>query len=1104
MAKQPRKRAKEIFLSALEETPERRQAFLEEACGEDAQLLERVQRLLRADAQAADDLLFAQGLEGAPELQLPDLADDGNKTVQAAIEALEGESPNAPASDGPGSAPGSVHIKGFQATEHLAPGPKSNYRILGEIARGGMGVILRGRDNDLGREVAVKVLHEDLHKRPAVVERFVEEAQIGGQLQHPGIVPVYEIGLMADRRPYFTMKFVRGRTLKELLAERTKLTEDRARFLSIFESVCQTMAYAHTRRVIHRDIKPGNIMVGRFGEVQVVDWGLAKVIGSPGESRHQDLSLQSRIETVRSREGTTSAQSVAGAVMGTPAYMSPEQARGEVESLDERTDVFSLGAVLFEVLTGETPYGDGREGTLVRAARAELDPAYRKLETCGADAELVRLAQRCLRKDPADRPRSAKQVAEAIHLYLAAVDERLQKAEVAAAYEHARASGARKILAVTLAAAGLVAVALVASVFQWRRAGAAAVEAQLAQRSESAAKSALELKNQELARTNERLLSSNDDLEEAVQLADEEARKALAVSRFLTDVLTSSNPLQGGRFDLTVRDAVDGAVVRLDQGALEGQADVESRVRKAVGEAYAAVGAYGIGREQIELSRKLALEEGGETYESLELLAQIGGALRVEGALDRSEEVLFEVLDKLGALPEDTRRLEALVVSGLAAVERDRARFEEALAHSERAVQLAREFENPALLSDLLNDQSLALEQLGRLEEAIVLLEEAYALNLEERGPEHYGTALSQSNLAGYYAAVGQLDRAEQMYGEALAVLRRTSGGHPNVARCLDALGRLYREQGRLQDAWAAMQESLAIRLEVAEPGDVMVGYGLNNLALIETDFGLLDDAAAHLAQALPIFLEARGEGHPTVEKMRSNLAAVRRLQGNARDSIDHLRQLLSRSEQDDDADELSQASLRQNLATVLAENGELDEAEELLQKTLAVRSRLLGEDTRESATTLHELANVLRLRGELDEAEQLAERVLDLRLELLGPENMEVALTRNLLGLIERDRGELEAALEHVSEAVRLAGGDLGADHWRVAILRSNQATLQASLGRFEEAEPEQLEAQRVLSDVLGERHPHTRRAMRRLVELYEAWDSRPGDPRRRPRSDD
>ena len=202
--------------------------------------------------------------------------------------------------------------------------------ISGEIGRGGMGVVLRGRDPDLGRDLAVKVLRDDLRDSPEMVRRFVEEAQIAGQLQHPGIVPIHELGTFADDRPYFTMKLVKGRTLSQLLAEGRASEADRARVLGIFEQVCQTVAYAHSHGVIHRDLKPSNVMVGAFGEVQVMDWGLAKVLPRrPRPTRAAGRAETPVPETViaTARSLSDSDLSSAGSVLGTPSYMAPEQAR---------------------------------------------------------------------------------------------------------------------------------------------------------------------------------------------------------------------------------------------------------------------------------------------------------------------------------------------------------------------------------------------------------------------------------------------------------------------------------------------------------------------------------------------------------------------------------------------------------------------------------------------------------------------------------------------------------------------------------------------------------------------------------------------------------
>ena len=321
------------------------------------------------------------------------------------------------------------------ATE-AASDATGRYQIVGEIARGGVGVIYKGRDIDLGRDVAIKVLRDEFKGDASVSERFMEEAQIGGQLQHPGIVPVYELGLDDQERPYFAMKLVKGQTLAARLKEGAR---DPRRLLGVFEKVCETMAYAHARGVVHRDLKPANIMVGAFGEVQIVDWGFAKVLREGGVADERARPDVSVIATVRS-EGEGS-ESIAGSVMGTPAYMPPEQALGQVEALDERSDVFALGAILFEILTGRQLYErNANDNLLVLAAQCQLDDRFALLK--GHDLEP--LVRRCLAGKHSDRPENAADVERAIAEHLASVEERAQAARVAAAEAQVRANAERK------------------------------------------------------------------------------------------------------------------------------------------------------------------------------------------------------------------------------------------------------------------------------------------------------------------------------------------------------------------------------------------------------------------------------------------------------------------------------------------------------------------------------------------------------------------------------------------------------------------------------------------------------------------------------------
>jgi serine/threonine-protein kinase len=370
------------------------------------------------------------------------------------------------------------------------------YQLFGEIARGGMGAVLKGRDPDLGRDLAVKVLLEGHRDKPDLLRRFVEEAQIGGQLQHPGIVPVYELGTFADSRPYFTMKLVKGRTLAQLLKERPSPREELPRFLGIFEQVCQTVAYAHARGVIHRDLKPTNIMVGSFGEVQLMDWGLAKVLKEGGIAdeppvTNEPVPAVSVIQTVRSGSGVDI--SVAGSALGTPAYMAPEQAGGDIEHVDRRADVFGLGSILCEILTGQPAYtGRTQPEVMRKAMRGDTGDALVRLDGCGADGELICLARECLAAEAEDRPRDAGVVAGRVAAYRAGVQERLHVAELARARADARAEEERKRrrLALALAAAVvcLIAVGGTGAAVYWQ------------QRRDAAARLALVLREAHLLR----------------------------------------------------------------------------------------------------------------------------------------------------------------------------------------------------------------------------------------------------------------------------------------------------------------------------------------------------------------------------------------------------------------------------------------------------------------------------------------------------------------------------------------------------------------------------------------------------------------------------
>jgi serine/threonine-protein kinase len=323
------------------------------------------------------------------------------------------------------------------------PAQAGRYHLFEEIGRGGMGEVRKCYDPLVDRDQAIKLLREQLLDQPELVRRFLEEGRINGRLQHPGIVPVYDLGELPDRRPFFTMKLVEGRTLAALLKERTAPGQDLPRFLTIFEQICQTVAYTHSHQVIHRDLKPANVMVGAFGEVQVMDWGLAKVLD---RHRGNGAAASAPVGAGGSSPEDTPADlpTQEGQWMGTAPYVPPEQARGEVGRVDQRSDVFGLGAILCEILTGQPPFtGKNQNEVFAKARACDHAEALARLDGCGADAELVRLAKACLAHQPEDRPGDAGVVAQEVAAYLAGVQERLRATELERAAAEARAQEAQ-------------------------------------------------------------------------------------------------------------------------------------------------------------------------------------------------------------------------------------------------------------------------------------------------------------------------------------------------------------------------------------------------------------------------------------------------------------------------------------------------------------------------------------------------------------------------------------------------------------------------------------------------------------------------------------
>ncbi len=292
------------------------------------------------------------------------------------------------------------------------------YTITRLHATGGIGRVWLARDGALGRDVALKELRPD-RTQAAISARFLKEARITGQLEHPGIVPVYELGHRpADNQPFYTMRFVRGRTLREAIKayhqkreEKTLGPLDFRDLLTAFLGICNAIGYAHSRGVIHRDLKPANVVLGDYGEVMVLDWGLAKVVADGPDADSTEPPLREQPEA---GENPT----LQGQVLGTPAYMAPEQADGRLDQIDNRTDIYGLGAILYEILTGRPPFdGQSTEDVLNHVRHLAPDRPRALLRETPLPLEAVCL--KCLHKRPADRYATTKELAADIQRFLA-------------------------------------------------------------------------------------------------------------------------------------------------------------------------------------------------------------------------------------------------------------------------------------------------------------------------------------------------------------------------------------------------------------------------------------------------------------------------------------------------------------------------------------------------------------------------------------------------------------------------------------------------------------------------------------------------------------
>jgi tetratricopeptide (TPR) repeat protein len=824
------------------------------------------------------------------------------------------------------------------------PAQVGRCQLLGELGHGGMGAVYRGRDTDLHRDVAVKVLLERHRDRPELAKRFVEEARIAGQLQHPGVTPVYELGAFPDRRPFFTMKLVQGQTLAALLAARKEPAEELTRFVGVFAQVCQAVAYAHARGVIHRDLKPANVMVGAFGEVQVMDWGLAKV-------KHQQQAPETvgTAGTLIHTGRPAGADTEAGRVLGTPAYMAPEQARGEVDTLDERCDVFGLGAILCVILTGQPAYtgSSGRE-VYDKARTAETAEALSRLEASGADAELLTLAKRCLAAAPADRPRNAGEVAAAVTAYQESVAERLRQAELARAAEAARAEEAKataaaerraRQLTVRLSAAVVFTLLLGVAGTTWGMMRAnEAWSSEAEQKAEAVRAAAAEKK------AKEREVEQRRQAETARDNEARERRYAESIAHFVTYdflALTSvEGQVQFGGQTLTrnatLRELLDRAAAKLNA-----RKDLALRTQAGlcwiIGVSYASLGdatrAISFLERGVKLHRQASGTEAEATLNAQDMLVMAySDAGQYDQAVTLHEETLKLMKAHLG--PDHLSTLNSMC--NLAVVYRTAGRLDQSVPFAQETLELikARLGPNHPFTLRSMGNLAQAYRVAGKLDQAVPLAEKTFDLMKDRLGRDHPYTLTIMFTLAQAYWDDRRWDHALELAEEVFELENvRLGPDHPQTLNSLNTLAIMYLDVGKIDRAVRLAEKARTLMKDKLGPDHPLTLIGMNTLAQAYTKTGKPDRALPLLEEMLIFREKKHGPNHPDTLECLNNLAVMYSSAKQFDKSIPMFEKLWKRSEKINGRDHRQTLFFMANLGGSYRDAGRLEEAIRLLEE---------------------------------------------------------------------------------------------------------------------------------------------------------------------------
>ena len=1030
------RRIEQLYHAALELETGTRAAFLEQACGGDEPLRREVASLLK-QTEGGESFLEAPAMDVAARA----LAMNRDAETQ----------------------PGAVRSGGALTSP---PSVIGRYRIIRLLGEGGMGAVYEAEQEQPRRVVALKVIRPGFCT-PEALWRFEHEAQALGRLQHPGIAQIYEAGT-ADTgfgpQPYFAMELIRGESLMAHVETHRLDTRQR---LALMARICDAVQHAHQRGLIHRDLKPGNILVDDTGQPKILDFGVARMAGTEAEATRQTS---------------------AGQIVGTLSYMSPEQVLADPLELDTRSDVYSLGVILYELLSGRLPYNIN-QGKLHEALRTirEDDPAALSSVSRIFRGDIETIAGKALEKDKARRYASAADLSADIQRFLG--DEPITARPPSAGYQIKKFARRHRALVGGMAAVFVVLVAgIVASTSQAIRADRAG-RAAIAQRDRATAA--------EKIATSER----NRAVEEKKR-ADQEAATANAISSFLQDDLLAqasargqSDPNHKPDPDLKVRTALDRAAARI-AGKFEKQPLVEASLRETIGRAYDDLGLYPEAQHELERSAELRRRElGEENPETLDVLDELAGIYLFQGKYAKAEPMFSKGLKIRRRIlgEEDPATLRSM--KRLAVLYYEQAKYpaaEPLLTKSLAAERRILGEDDPETL-DTMHDLAELYEELGRYAQAEASLAGSLEIKRRVIGAEHPDTLATMAGLARIYELEDKYPQAEPLFSSVLEIRRRTQGeNHPDTIRSMNNLAVLYRFEGKLELAEPLQLKTLEIQRRILGPEHADTITSMNNLAVLYRFARKYAESEALLTKILEIGRRTRGAEHTDTLLYMYNLAVVYRVEGKYAEAeavqskaAEVQRRVLGTE------NPYTLRSLN-NLAMIYRLQAKYAQAEPLAKETLAVRSRVLGAEHSETLVSMNELAALDYAEGNGAEAEALWMKLLQIRRRInvpAHPDTLEAAAWLAEAELRQKKYGEAEGLLR---EAV--AGYEkTAADSWQRYRTQAWLGAALAEQSKYAEAEPLLISGyegmlQRKAVAPFEER-PYIQQAGDRLVRLYESW---------------